>query len=72
MEVLCCVRMCESVSLRHSLVIKLVWSPDLWVHSEVIWSRVSPNRASDLGLTRIHYGQETPKSLQEEQPEMTK
>jgi hypothetical protein len=27
-EVLCCVRVCESVSLRGSLVMKQVWSPD--------------------------------------------
>jgi hypothetical protein len=37
--------MCESVSLRCSLVIKQVWSSDPGVHGELIWSRVSPNRA---------------------------
>jgi hypothetical protein len=49
-EVLCCVRVCESASLRYSLVMKWVWSPYPCVHSEIIWSRVSPNRASGLGL----------------------
>jgi hypothetical protein len=60
-EVLCYVRVCESESLRHSLVTKWVWSPNLWVHGEFIWFRVSPNKASGLGLIQTHYSQETPK-----------
>jgi hypothetical protein len=71
-EVLCCVRVCESVSLRRSLVTKQVWSPDPWVCSELIWSKVSPNRASGAGIIQTHYGQEMPKSLQGEWPEMDK
>jgi hypothetical protein len=62
-EVLCCVRVCESASLRCSLVMKQVWSPDPWVCCELRWSTVSPNRASGLGLIQTYYGQETPKSL---------
>jgi hypothetical protein len=69
-KVLYCARVCESASLRHSLVMKQVWSPDLRVHGELIWSRVGPNRASCLGLIRTHYSQETPKSPQGEQLEM--
>jgi hypothetical protein len=65
-EVLCCVRMCENVSPRHSLVIKKVWSPNPQVHGKLIWSRVSPNRASGLGLIQTHYSQEMPKSPQGE------
>jgi hypothetical protein len=51
---------------------KQVWSPDPRVCGELIWSRVSPNGASDLGLIQTHYNQEMPKSLQGEQPEMDK
>jgi hypothetical protein len=65
-------RVCESVSLRHNLVTKQVWSPDSLVCGELIWSRVRANRASSLGLIQNLYGQETPKSLQGEQPETDK
>jgi hypothetical protein len=65
-KVLCCVRVCESASLRCSLLTKLVWSPDLWVHSKLIWSRVSPNSTSGPGLMQTHYGQEMLKSLRGE------
>jgi hypothetical protein len=61
---------CESVNLRHSLVMKRVWSPDLQVRGELTWSRVRPNRGSCPGLIWIHYGQEMPKSPQKEQLEM--
>jgi hypothetical protein len=47
-----------------------VWSPDLQIHDKLIWSRVSPNRASGPGLIWTHYSQEMPKSLQGEWPEM--
>jgi hypothetical protein len=49
LEVLCCVRVCESMSLRHSLVMKRVQSPDLQVCGGLRWSRVSPNRACSPG-----------------------
>jgi hypothetical protein len=55
-EVLCCVRVCESESLRHSPVTKQLWSPDLWVPGELIWCRVSPNRTSGPGLKWTYYG----------------
>jgi hypothetical protein len=62
-KVLCCVSVCESVNLRHNLVTKRVQSHDLQVCGELIWSRVSPNRASGLGFIQTHYGQEMPKLL---------
>jgi hypothetical protein len=61
-EVLCCVRVCENASLRCSLVTEQVWSPDPRVCGELIWSRVSPNRASGLVLIQTHYSQGMPKS----------
>jgi hypothetical protein len=45
----------ESVSLRHSPAMKQGWSPDLQVHGELIWSRVSPHRTSGLGFIQTHY-----------------
>jgi hypothetical protein len=45
-------------------------SPDTQVHGKLIWSRVSPNRASGPELIQTHYGQEMPKSPQGEWPEM--
>jgi hypothetical protein len=63
-------RVCESVSLRHSLVTKQMQSPNPQVGGKLIWSRVSPNRASSLGLIQILHSQEMPKSLQGEWPEM--
>jgi hypothetical protein len=35
-EVLCSVRMFESASLRCSQAVKQMWSPDLWVHGELM------------------------------------
>jgi hypothetical protein len=49
-EVLCFVRVCESASLRCSLVMKLVWSPNPWFCGEILWSRVSLNMFSNPGL----------------------
>jgi hypothetical protein len=71
-EVLYCVRVCESVSLRHSLVMKWMWSPDQWVCGELKWSRVNPNRVSGLGLIETYYGQEVAKFLRGEWQEMYK
>jgi hypothetical protein len=63
MEAPCYVTVCESVSLRWSLLMKQMWSPDLWLSGKLTWSRVSPNRASGPGLIQTLYGQEMPKSL---------
>jgi hypothetical protein len=45
-ELLCCVRVCESVSLTCNLVTKWVQSSNMWVFWKLIWSRVSPHRVS--------------------------
>jgi hypothetical protein len=71
-EILCCVRVYESASPRHRLVMKHMWSPNPWICGKVIWSRVSPNRFSSPEFIWTHYGQETPKSPQGVQLEMGK
>jgi hypothetical protein len=71
-EILCCVSVCESVSLRRSLAEKQVWSPNPQVHGELTWSRVNPKRASGPGSIWTHYGHETPKSSQGERLEKDK
>jgi hypothetical protein len=51
---------------------KQVQSPNLLVCGELIWSRVSPNRASGPGFIQTHYSLEVPKSLLGELLEMDK
>jgi hypothetical protein len=48
------------VSLRHGLDTKQAQSPNLQVHGELIWSKVSPNRAFSLGFIWTHYSKEVP------------
>jgi hypothetical protein len=71
MEVLCRVRVYENVTMKCRLVMKWVQSHDLWVCGELIWSRVSLNRASGPRLDRFTMAK-TPKSLLGEWPEMEK
>jgi hypothetical protein len=61
-KVLCCVRVYKRVSLRRSLVAKWVRSPDPRFCGELIRSRVSPNRASGVGLYGLTGAKESPKS----------
>jgi hypothetical protein len=51
----CAVWVCEIASLRCSLAAKWGRNPNLLVHGEFVWSRVSPNRASSLGFIWTHY-----------------